>query len=176
MHKGTNTEKGTSAQGMSRSDLVVRIWKRIRKFDIGAVSEVFCRLGVKLVCGQPHWTGPQGCHMHLLTFVVAAAIMAFHNSLTGRLEELRYPSLRSPEADSAFTNGVATSRPESSYFSTMSSSNDARGNLQRRFTTDSSKMSLAKPFGAQYGVVNSQSVRPHSRLRKIVRPFLRHFE
>ena len=120
---------------------------------------------------------PQGCHMQILTTMVAAAAnMAFHNSLTGRLEELRYPSLRSPEADSSFTTGAATSRPESSYFSTMSSSNDARTNLQRRFTTDSSKMSLAKPFGAQYGGLNSQSVSLDSRPRKIVRSFLHQLE
>ncbi|OCT45870.1 putative RNA-binding protein [Cladophialophora carrionii] len=35
------------------------------------------------------------------------------------------------------------------------SSNDARGGLQRRFTTDSSKMSVARPFGQQYPSVNS---------------------
>lgn len=121
--------------------------------------------------------GPQGCHMQILTTIVAAAAnMAFHNSLTGRLEELRYPSLRSPEADASFTNGAATSRPESLYFSTMSSSNDTRTNLQRRFTTDSTKMSLAKPFGAQYGGMNSHSVSPNSRPRKIVRSFLHQLE
>ena len=73
------------------------------------------------------------------------------------MEELRFPSLRSPEADNAFTNGNTSGRGDSSYFSNMPSSNDARASLQRRFTTDSSKMSLAKPFGSQYGA-NSQSV------------------
>jgi hypothetical protein len=84
--------------------------------------------------------------------------MAFQNSITDRLEELRFPSLRSPDSETSFANGTTAGRGDNSYFSTISSSNDARGGLQRRFTTDSSKMSLSKPFGAQYPNMNSQPV------------------
>ena len=73
--------------------------------------------------------------------------MAFQNSLSGRMEELRFPSLRSPDTDSFPSNGPATSRGEGSFFPT--NGNDTRGGLQRRFTTDASKMSLSRPFGAQ---------------------------
>lgn len=92
--------------------------------------------------------------------------MAFQNSLNGRMEELRFPSLRSPNTDT-FTNGATPGRVDSSYFSTMPISNDARTSLQRRFTTDSSKMSQAKPFGAQFAAMNSQSVRSDSLLQMI---------
>lgn len=65
------------------------------------------------------------------------------------MEELRFPSLRSPDHDTFPTTGPQRSRPESGFFS--SNGNDARASLQRRFTTDASKMSLARPFGNQYG-------------------------
>ena len=77
--------------------------------------------------------------------------MAFQNSLSGRMEELRFPALRSPEHDTFPPNGPATARPESGFFGAQGSG-DARISLQRRFTTDASKMSLARPFGgAQFG-------------------------
>jgi hypothetical protein len=83
--------------------------------------------------------------------------MAFPNSLSGRMDELRFLPLRSPDADTSL-NGSTPVRGDSSYFSTMSPSNDARASLQRRFTTDSSKMSISSPFGPQYGGITSQSV------------------
>jgi hypothetical protein len=82
--------------------------------------------------------------------------MAYPNRLSERMEELRFPSLRSPE-EAAFNNGT-NGRGDTSYFSAMGQSNDARASLQRRFTTDSSKMSMARPFGSQYGAVNAQTV------------------
>jgi hypothetical protein len=74
--------------------------------------------------------------------------MAYQNSLSGRLEELRFPSLRSPEHDTFASAGQATSRPETTYYSTASG--ETRSNLPRRFTTDASKMPLARPFGGQF--------------------------
>lgn len=91
--------------------------------------------------------------------------MAFPNSLSGRMEELRFPSLRSPDSDS-FANNATPTRGDTSYFSTVASSNDSRGSLQRRFTTDSSKMSQAKPFGAQYGGMSAQSVSFHTQTKE----------
>jgi hypothetical protein len=70
--------------------------------------------------------------------------MAFQNSLSGRMEELRFPALRSPDHDTFTATGPATARPESGFFG--QSSGDARASLQRRFTTDASKMS-PRPFG-----------------------------
>lgn len=63
------------------------------------------------------------------------------------MEELRgFPALRSPEQDTFPSTGPATARPESGYFG--QGSGDARASLQRRFTTDASKMS-PRPFGGQ---------------------------
>lgn len=85
--------------------------------------------------------------------------MAFSsNRLSERMEELRFPSLRSPEHDSSFGNGAGPGRVDSSYFANMPQSNDARVSLQRRFTTDSSKTSMSRPFSSQYGTVNAQTV------------------
>ncbi|KIW57986.1 hypothetical protein PV05_02539 [Exophiala xenobiotica] len=77
--------------------------------------------------------------------------MAFPNTLSGRMEELRFPNLRSPDADSAFSPNGSSTREQSPFFPNVhTSSNDARASLQRRFTTDSSKMPAARPFGQQY--------------------------
>lgn len=83
--------------------------------------------------------------------------MAFQNSLSGRMEELRFPSLRSPEHDSFPSNGPPSSRGDGSFF--PSGNNDNRSSLQRRFTTDASKMSLSRPFGAQ-GQFNNNIPQP----------------
>ena len=85
--------------------------------------------------------------------------MAFSNTLSGRMEELRFPNLRSPDTE-AFSPNATSARDQNSYFSTLqNSSNDSRTSLQRRFTTDSSKMSGTRPFGQQYGSMNSTAVR-----------------
>jgi hypothetical protein len=75
------------------------------------------------------------------------------------MEELRFPNLRSPETDSPYNSNGTSNREQNTYFSNLHSSNDARTSLQRRFTTDSSKMSGARPFGQQYPPVNSTAVR-----------------
>ncbi|KAK4936771.1 hypothetical protein LTR10_022428 [Elasticomyces elasticus] len=77
--------------------------------------------------------------------------MAFSNTLSGRLEELRYPNLRSPDTDGPFSPNGSSTREQSPFFSNMHTpSNDARASLQRRFTTDSSKMPMARPYGQPY--------------------------
>ena len=86
--------------------------------------------------------------------------MAYQNSLSGRMEELRFPAVRSPGDESAFPNGNGAGRGDNAYFTAPA---DSRSNLQRRFTADSSKMSMNRPFGgAAYPPVNTQQVRLES--------------
>lgn len=69
--------------------------------------------------------------------------MAFKNGLSERLDELRFPSPRSPPSESAFPGYTSLSPGHSNFVSGFSrpSGGDVRANLQRRFTTDSSKLS-----------------------------------
>ena len=75
--------------------------------------------------------------------------MAFNNALTSRLDELRSPN--APATPSENTNGFTTpSRYSGSFMATHSQPmNDSRASLQRRFTTDLSKMSNLTPIGQQ---------------------------
>ncbi|KAL5333480.1 hypothetical protein BJX70DRAFT_392137 [Aspergillus crustosus] len=68
--------------------------------------------------------------------------MAFKNGLSERLDELRFPSPRSPPSETPFPGYTSLSPGHSNYVSTFSRpSGDVRANLQRRFTTDASKLS-----------------------------------
>ncbi|KAB8212453.1 hypothetical protein BDV34DRAFT_208221 [Aspergillus parasiticus] len=68
--------------------------------------------------------------------------MAFKNGLSERLDELRFPSPRSPTSESPFPGYNSISPGHSNLASAFSRpSGDVRANLQRRFTTDSSKLS-----------------------------------
>ncbi|CAI7667136.1 unnamed protein product [Penicillium manginii] len=68
--------------------------------------------------------------------------MAFKNGLSERLDELRFPSPRSPPSESAFPGYTSLSPGHSNLAPGFSRPNsDVRANLQRRFTTDSSKFS-----------------------------------
>lgn len=74
--------------------------------------------------------------------------MAFKSGLSERLDELRFPSPRSPPSESPYT-GYTTMAPAghpnmASAFSRPSG--DVRANLHRRFTTDSSKLSSWNHF------------------------------
>lgn len=81
------------------------------------------------------------------------------NPLNGRMEELRFPSIRSPEVEAPFTAGLTSSRDSNPFFaSTASQSNDIRSTLQRRFTADSSKLATTRLFGQQYPSFNAPSV------------------
>ena len=70
-------------------------------------------------------------------------IMAFKNGLSERLDELRFPSPRSPTSESPFPGYTSLSPGQPNLASAFSSrpAGDVRANLQRRFTTDSSKLS-----------------------------------
>ena len=82
--------------------------------------------------------------------------MAFTNGLSERMGELRFPNPRSPTEEAHFSGYVSPPRGQSSFFSPFQpSTSDTRGNLQRRFTTDSSKMSSLSSTGGQ----NSQLVK-----------------
>lgn len=68
--------------------------------------------------------------------------MAFKNGLSERLDELRFPSPRSPPSEFAFPGYSSLSPGHSNFVSAFPRpSGDIRANLQRRFTTDSSKFS-----------------------------------
>jgi hypothetical protein len=83
--------------------------------------------------------------------------MAFANRLSERMEELRFPSVRSPNEEASYNTYTSPQRADSSFFSTFQQpSADSRGSLQRRFTTDSSKVSSA--FGQGYNSLNTSSV------------------
>jgi hypothetical protein len=66
------------------------------------------------------------------------------------MEELRYPSVRSPNEESPYSTLTSPPRADNSFFSGFQQqpTADSRGSLQRRFTTDSSKISGA--FGQGY--------------------------
>ena len=72
------------------------------------------------------------------------------NALTNRLDELRSRNhqVTASETSSGYTT---PSRYSGSFMQSHSSTstNDARANLQRRFTTDLSKMSTLPPIGQQ---------------------------
>ncbi len=92
--------------------------------------------------------------------------MASSNALTNRLDELRSRNhqVTSSETSSGYTT---PSRYSGSFMPSHSSSsnNDTRASLQRRFTTDLSKMPTLPPIGHQptQVVENSDvpSVSPH---------------
>jgi hypothetical protein len=68
--------------------------------------------------------------------------MAFKNGLSERLDELRFTSPRSPPSDAPFSGYTPLSPSQSTLISAFQRpSNDVRANLQRRFTTDASKLS-----------------------------------
>jgi len=85
--------------------------------------------------------------------------MAFSNALNGRMEELRFPNMRPTENDSPFSATLSSKRDSNPFYSGMGpSASDVRGSLQRRFTTDSSKLSLGRAsFGQQYSSLASAS-------------------
>jgi hypothetical protein len=68
--------------------------------------------------------------------------MAFKNGLSERLDELRFPSPRSPPSETPFPGYSSLSPGHSSFVSAFPRpTGEVRANLQRRFTTDASKLS-----------------------------------
>ena len=85
--------------------------------------------------------------------------MAFKNGLSERLDELRFTSPRSPPSESAFSGYTSPTRGQSSFMSAFHTPpNDVRANLQRRFTTDASKLSGWVPFGQQPQLPEAQDL------------------
>jgi hypothetical protein len=81
--------------------------------------------------------------------------MAFANGLSERMEELRFPNPRSPNDEPPYTGYTSPSRGQTSFYSSFQQpSSDSRLNLQRRFTTDSSKTSMSS-YGSQYSHMKS---------------------
>lgn len=84
--------------------------------------------------------------------------MAFANGLSERMGELRFPNPRSPNEDTPFSGYVSPPRGQNQFVSAFqSSTNDTRASLQRRFTTDSSKISSLPATGGH----NPQIVKSH---------------
>jgi hypothetical protein len=99
--------------------------------------------------------------MILADFVPSlAAVMAFTNGLSERMGELRFPNPKSPNEDVPYSGYVSPPRGQNPFFSPFQpSASDGRGSLQRRFTTDSSKMSslsLSSMGGQNPQLVKSQ--------------------
>lgn len=66
--------------------------------------------------------------------------MAFKTGFSERLDELRFPSPRSPPVDSPYSH-TPLSPPASMMSAFSRPTPDVRANLQRRFTTDAGKLS-----------------------------------
>lgn len=80
--------------------------------------------------------------------------MAFNNALSTRLEELRSRNPQSTASENT-TGYTIPSRYSGSFMTTHSHpSNDVRASLQRRFTTDLSKMPTLTPIGQPSQVVD----------------------
>lgn len=77
--------------------------------------------------------------------------MAYNNAITSRLDELRSRNPPSTTAGSESSSGYTTpARYSGSFMPSHSQSvNDNRASLQRRFTTDLSKMPNLTPIGQQ---------------------------
>jgi hypothetical protein len=95
--------------------------------------------------------------------------MAFTNGLSERMGELRFPNPRSPNDEVPFSGYASPPRGQNPFFSPFqSSASDTRGSLQRRFTTDSSKMSALTGVGGQ----NPQMVKSHFSASVRCAPFI----
>lgn len=89
--------------------------------------------------------------------------MAFSGGLNERMEELRFPNVRSPNDEYSYSGYTSPPRGQNSFFSSFQPpSNDARASLQRRFTTDSSK-TPGPAFGSQFPQLNSDYATAVSR-------------
>ena len=77
--------------------------------------------------------------------------MASSNSLSSRLEDLRSRNPQSPPGESTYSGYSTPVRYSGSFMPSHSQQtfNDTRGNLQRRFTTDSGKVPVLAPIGQQ---------------------------
>ena len=88
--------------------------------------------------------------------------MAYSNALSGRMEELRFPTMR-PTSDSltemSFAGNIMNKRDSNPLYTVQGAQNsEIRSSLQRRFTTDSSKLSLGRAsFGQQFSSLASAS-------------------
>jgi hypothetical protein len=77
--------------------------------------------------------------------------MASNNSLSSRLEELRSRNPQSPPGESTYSGYNTPTRYSGSFMQShsQSTSTEARGSLQRRFTTDSGTLPTLTPIGQQ---------------------------
>lgn len=79
--------------------------------------------------------------------------MAYNNGFGDRIDDIRFRHPQSPR-DESYSGYNSPRRANGGYMTTHSqSSNDTRASLQRRFTTDSSKMPTLTPIGQQPGQV-----------------------
>ena len=90
--------------------------------------------------------------------LVQLPVMAFSHGLNERMEELRFPNPRSPNEEFPYAGYASPPRAiygNSLFSSFQSPPNDARSQLHRRFTTDSSKTSVSG-FSTQFAPMRSE--------------------
>ncbi|EED15139.1 RNA-binding protein, putative [Talaromyces stipitatus ATCC 10500] len=90
--------------------------------------------------------------------------MAFKSGFSERLDELRFPSPRSPPVDAPFSH-TPLSPPASMMSAFSRPTTDVRANLQRRFTTDASKLS-SWSFLNQQPITSAESLDLLSSIEK----------
>lgn len=98
--------------------------------------------------------------------------MAYSNSASERMDELRFRNQTSPRSDTSFLGLVSPPR-NGNRVSQPSHSQDARGGLMRRFTTDSGRVPTISSITSSRGGAQEQDYGPSVRCSFI--PFLRYF-
>ncbi|KAL8947591.1 MAG: hypothetical protein Q9222_006143 [Ikaeria aurantiellina] len=95
--------------------------------------------------------------------------MAYNNALTSRLDELRSRNSQTATTSSENSSGYNTpSRYSGSFMNSHSQSfSDTRASLQRRFTTDLSKMPNLTPIGQQPAQTHEPVDMPNTTLHKV---------
>ncbi|KAL8838035.1 MAG: hypothetical protein Q9170_002316 [Blastenia crenularia] len=95
--------------------------------------------------------------------------MAYNNALTTRLDELRSRNPSTVTTTSESSSGYTTPARYSGSFMTSHSQsvNDTRANLQRRFTTDLSKVPNLTPIGQQPAQAQEPVEVPNTTLHKV---------
>src|ERR1700726_200657 len=88
--------------------------------------------------------------------------MAYSNSTSDRMDELRFRSQQSPRNDSSLLGLVSPPRNGTRVPQPLHTQ-DGRGGLMRRFTTDSGRIPTVASLATQRGVQDSKDLGPSVR-------------